>query len=242
MTPSLTGTRNGTGITTEGDARDRAGSGTRARGGESRTEIPFSLIDRARSKDQAACRQIVEALERPVFATIHRFLGRRFSGQVEDIAQEVFVKVFRSLERFDPDRGFKFTTWVYALIRNHCFDVSKKKHCIPVSLTSRDDGEGQMDVPDRGRSPERGVLDAELGHQIELALDALDDAQRQAFILKEYQGLDCDEIGEVMGTATGTVKSRLFRARVILRSRLAPYLEGRDPKRVPPTGGTASSR
>lgn len=235
MNPSLIGnaTDTGTGSTTEAGGPRPHEQRSQCPRAKSMTEIPFSLIDRARSGDQTACRQIIEALERPVFATIHRFLGRQFSGEVEDIAQEVFVKVFRSLDRFDPTRGFRFTTWVYALIRNHCFDVRKKKRCVRLSLTSPDDGEGQMDVPDRGLAPERGVLDAELGRQIELALDALDVAQREAFILKEYQGLDCEEIAEVMGTATGTVKSRLSRARVVLRSRLAPYLGGAPKTRLP---------
>ena len=220
MTPALTGNLPGSGTPAEPGPRDQADGGS-----SDRSEIPYTLIDQARSGNQAACRKLIEALQRPIFATIYRFLGRGFSSDVEDIAQDVLVKIFRSLDRFDPTRGVQFTTWAYAVVRNHCLDVRKKKSCVRLSLSSREDDEGQIEVPDPGLTPEDRVLDAELGRQVERALDALDDDQRQTFILKEYQGLDCEQIAQVMGTATGTVKSRLFRARAILRRHLAPYLE-----------------
>ena len=190
-------------------------------------EIDALVILRARQQDQLACRQIIEALQRPVFATIHRFLGSRYRDQIEDIAQEVFLKLFRSLDRFDLDRGVKFTTWAFTFVRNHCFDVLKKRRLKAVSLTLDDDGEeGQRDLPDPAipRAADAAV-NSELGREIEAALQELNEEQRLAFVLREYQGLDYHEIATAMNTTTGTIKSRIFRAKAALRERLAPYLE-----------------
>ena len=68
------------------------------------TDIPASTVQRAQRGDEAASREIVEALHRPILATIYRFLGPRWHRDVEDLAQEVFLKVFRALDRFDPER------------------------------------------------------------------------------------------------------------------------------------------
>src|SRR5690606_34045245 len=102
-------------------------------------DLAPDVIARAQRGDEDASRQILEAMHRPVIATIYRFLGSRFRSEVEDIAQDVFLKIFRSIERFDPERGVKFTTWVYTFVRNHCFDVLKKRRVPTVSMTPRDD-------------------------------------------------------------------------------------------------------
>ena len=86
------------------------------------TEITEPLVRAAQKGDNDASRTIVEALQRPVLATIFRFLGPAWRRDVEDLAQEVFLKVFRALPSFDPARA-KFTTWVYTFVRNHCYDV-----------------------------------------------------------------------------------------------------------------------
>ena len=92
-----------------------------------------SLVLKAQHGDEAARRAIVEALHRPVIATIFRFLGAGWRREVEDIAQEVFLKVFRALATFDPSRA-KFTTWVYTFVRNHCYDVLKRRRLPTTSL------------------------------------------------------------------------------------------------------------
>jgi len=192
-------------------------------------DIQPTVIARALHGDSAACREIIKTLERPVFSTIHRFLGRRFRADAEDIAQDIFLKVFRSLDKFDPLRGVKFTTWVFTFVRNHCFDLLKRKSLDTVSLAGDDDSGPGIDVPDAGqRSPGQRSLDSELGLQIEAALQSLTEAQRSTFVLREYEGLDYADIAQVMDTTEGTVKSRLSRARETLRERLEPYLRTRS--------------
>lgn len=190
-------------------------------------DISYDLVDRAVAGDQDACREIVERLHRPVLATIHRFLGRRFSEDSEDIAQEIFLKVFRTLDRFDKERGVKFTTWVFTFVRNHCFDVLKKKRLWTTSLQGENaDGEDKSwELEDgSGRRPHELALSTELGQQIELALASLGEEQRMVFVLREYEQLDLKSIAEIMECSEGTVKSRLHRAKEALKQKLEPYL------------------
>ncbi|MFQ5505167.1 MAG: RNA polymerase sigma factor [Planctomycetota bacterium] len=188
-------------------------------------EIPPDLIQRAVERDQKACREIVETLHRPVLATIYRFLGRRSVEEVEDIGQEIFLKIFRSLERFDPGRGVKFSTWVYTFVRNHCFDVLKKRRISTVSLHSPETEQKDWELEDRNlRKPAERTLDRELGSQIESALQSLTEEHRMVFVLREYQQMDLKSIARVMDCSEGTVKSRLHRAKAAMRRKLAKYL------------------
>lgn len=188
-------------------------------------DLDPQVVERAQSGDEDAAREIIEALHRPVIATIYRFLGSRFQADVEDVAQDVFLKIFRSIERFDPERGVKFTTWVYTFVRNHCFDVLKKRRIPTVSMSPRDDDEVTIDPADPDASPPPDAAEnTELGSKIEEALATLGADQRLAFVLREYEGLDYAAIAQVMGVSEGTVKSRIHRAKEALRTRLQPYM------------------
>ena len=189
------------------------------------TELTASLVQRARDGDDAASRTIVEALQRPVIATIFRFLGPAWRREVEDIAQEVFLKVFRALPMFDASRA-KFTTWVYTFVRNHCYDVLKRRRLPTTSLQAVPDGEPARDVTDRRElQPVASYENQELGRRIAEALGTLGEDQRMAFVLREYENLDYQEIANITGVNEGTVKSRLFRAKEALRAQLEPWLK-----------------
>lgn len=189
------------------------------------SDIPESTVLAARSGDQAACRTLVENLQRPVLATIFRFLGPAWRRDVEDLAQEVFLKVFRALPQFDPRRA-KFTTWVYTFVRNHCYDVLKKRRLPTTSLDATTADEPQRQVPDgRELLPSARLENQELGRRIGEALATLGEDQRMVFVLREYESLDYSEIAAITGVNEGTVKSRLFRAKEALREQLRPYLE-----------------
>lgn len=188
------------------------------------TEITESLVLAARQGDDAACRAIVEALHRPIIATIYRFLGTGYRREIEDLAQEVFLKVFRAIDKFDPKRA-KFTTWVWTFVRNHCYDVLKRRRLKTTSLSPVRDEPARDFVDRRELQPTQDAENAELGRRIGEALASLGDDQRMVFVLREYEELDYDEIAEITGVNAGTVKSRLFRAKESLRERLRPYLE-----------------
>lgn len=188
------------------------------------TELTNEIVLQARQGDEAACRAIVEGLQRPVIATIFRFLGHGYRREVEDIAQEVFLKVFRAIDKFDPSRA-KFTTWVYTFVRNHCFDVLKKRRLKTTSMHPTAPDEPARDFADRRElQPTADVENSELGRRIGEALATLGEDQRMVFILREYESLDYREIAAITGVNEGTVKSRLFRAKESLRQQLAPYL------------------
>lgn len=187
-------------------------------------EIDDDTVLRARQGDQEAARAIVEALHRPILATIFRFLGPGHKKDVDDIAQDVFLKVFRALDRFDSTRA-RFTTWVYTFVRNHCFDVLKRRRLPTTSMATRDEDEPSRDFADvRELRPHHDAENQELGRRIGEALQNLGEDQRMVFILREYEGLDYSEIAEVTGVNEGTVKSRLFRAKEAMRQQLEPYL------------------
>ncbi len=189
------------------------------------TELTNDIVFAAQQGDQAACQAIVEGLHRPIIATIFRFLGTGYRRDVEDLAQEVFLKVFRAIGKFDPSRA-KFTTWVYTFVRNHCFDVLKRRRVATTSMTSSKPDEPSRDFADRRElQPVQDAENQELGRRIGEALATLGEDQRMVFVLREYESLDYSEIAEITGVNEGTVKSRLFRAKESLRAQLAPYLQ-----------------
>lgn len=193
-------------------------------------DLPLETIQAAAAGDQDAARDIVETLHRPILAVMHRFLGRRFSSEVEDIAQDIFLKVFRAIDRFDPDRGVKFSTWIFSFVRNHCFDVLKKRRIPTVSLSggAQSDGEDETtwELADPAtRRPAERALDGELGARIEEALQSLSENHRMVFVLREFEQMDLKSIAEVMDCSEGTIKSRLHRAKEALKRLLSPYLE-----------------
>ena len=199
--------------------------------GISREQVELAVLG-----DQDASRAIVEALHRSVIATIYRFLGRPFTREVEDIAQEVFLKLFHSLHRYDPTRGAKLNTWMFTIVKNHCFDLSKKRRIKTTSLEGKNGVINRSIEPSdgQGNEPPNIALRSELGQQIHNALQGLTPDRRMVFVLREYEGLEYAAIAEVLGINEGTVKSRLHRAKVALRQELEPYVaapvrRGREP-------------
>ena len=189
-------------------------------------ELDPQTIRLAQQGVEDAFRTIIRELHRPILATIYRFLGPRFRPDYEDIAQEIFLKLFRSIERFDHDRGVKFTTWAFTFVRNHCFDILKKRRITSASLSIGDEDDRQWEFEDTDtRKPSETAENTELGRKIEEAVSCLGDEQRMAFVLREYEGLEYQVIADVMNVSEGTVKSRLHRAKEALRQRLAPYLK-----------------
>ncbi len=190
-------------------------------------DIPDGVVARAREGDAEAFRSLLEAFEKPVFQTVHRLVGGRYPTEVEDITQDIFLKVFRSLTKFDEDRGVKFSTWIYTFVKNHCFDVLKKRRLPTLHLDPggpEDDGGPRHDPDGAVAPPPREVLDGELHDRIAAAVDRLPHDQRLVFVLRAYEGLDYREIAEVAACTEGTVKSRLYRAKEALRKSLRRYV------------------
>ena len=146
----------------------------------------------------------------------------------EDLAQEAFLKAYRSLGAFRGES--KFSVWLYRIVSNVCLDHLRREGRRPtVSLHTEDeDGEeSEREIPDQRLSPER-LLEQKLTREaVQKGLRELPEEQRQILLLREIRGLSYEEIGEILSLEPGTVKSRIFRA----RKRLCAFLlqEGNIP-------------
>ncbi len=173
--------------------------------------------------DVTAFEELVERHQALVAGTVGRMLGN--NSDTEDLAQQVFVRVWKSAKRYVPRA--KFTTWLLKITRNLVFNELRRRKRHPVtSLQSEPDGEEMQLKDERGSRPDAALLEAELQRTIEAAIAALPETQRMAVILRRYQDLSYEQIAEVLDQSVAAVKSLLFRARTELRERLKAYLAG----------------
>jgi RNA polymerase sigma-70 factor (ECF subfamily) len=186
-------------------------------------DLDLETLELARAGDLDAYRRFVQAYERPIHHTVWRLVGSRFAAEVEDVAQDVFVKLFRALPTFDPSRGTKLSSWVFTFVKNYCFDVLKRRRLPIVSLDAGHDG-ATIPLPSRTRSPRDLVSGREIQDAIARAVDLLPREQKLAFVLREYEGLAYAEIAEISQCSEGTIKSRIHRAKEALRFRLRRLL------------------
>jgi RNA polymerase sigma-70 factor, ECF subfamily len=171
---------------------------------------------RIREGDMEAFRLLVETHQSRIVGTISKMLGSEV--EAEDLAQQVFIRVWRSAPRYKPTA--KFTTWLFRITRNLVFnEMRRKRHFVDHT----DDLTEPAERKERG--PDQVLLEEELQTAIQDAISKLPEAQRLAIVLRRYEELPYEEIAKVMGTTVPAVKSILFRARAELRERLAKYLE-----------------
>jgi len=179
-----------------------------------------TLIARCRAGEQAACEQLVAEHQAMVFQLGCHLLGSR--DEAYDLSQEVFLRVFRTLDRFRSDASLK--TWIYRIAINQASNRrrfwSRRHRLGQVSLDAHVEVHGEPTEATDASSPHRILASKELAARLAVALDALPFDQRTVIILREVEGLSYDEIAEALDIAVGTVKSRLTRARQALRASL----------------------
>ena len=186
-------------------------------------ERDIRLMEKVRAGDAAAFRDLVEAHQHRVIGTVARMIGD--PNDAEDLAQQVFVRVWKSAPRWEPTA--KFTTWLYTILRNLVFNECRRRaRHKTVSLDATMDGEDhpRQFADGNVKSPDITMLDAEMQDAIERAIQDLPEAQRMAVIMRRYQDVSYEEIGEVLKLTVPSVKSLLFRARTDLREKLKKYL------------------
>src|ERR1700730_2672173 len=179
----------------------------------------MSLVGRG---DTAAFEQLIGRHQALVAGTIARMLGS--NSDVEDIAQQVFIRVWKSAGRYVARA--KFTTWLLKITRNLVFnELRRSKRHAQVSLQV-EEGAQEIAVEDEATlTPDASLLEAELQQAIESAILQLPESQRMALILRRYEEMSYEQIGEILDLSVPAVKSVLFRARTELRERLRCYLE-----------------
>ena len=176
--------------------------------------VPYDreLVRRAQAGDKEAFEELVRRHQHRVFAVAGGILRRR--EDAEDIAQQVFVKAYFSLKRFDQRAAF--STWLYKITVNECWDLLRKKKVRPL-LYESDLSEEQAQQFGAAERLESGAQDVseklEAQQQVENLLQGLDERDRMTLILKEVEGFAIEEIAEILDLNANTVKVRLFRAR-----------------------------
>lgn len=175
-------------------------------------EQELAVIRRVQRGDANAFEYLVAAYEKNVYNLALRMTGS--PEDAEDMAQEAFLKAYNSLPSFRGDS--KFSVWLYRIVSNVCLDFLRKKNkrgAISLSVEDDDGEDTQLDLPDTSQSPEE-LLEKKLTREaVRRGLDALPPDARQILLLREIEGLSYEEIGAVLGLESGTVKSRIFRAR-----------------------------
>ena len=171
--------------------------------------------------DTSAFEEVIERHQALVAGTAARMLGS--NSDVEDIAQQVFIRVWKSARRYVPRA--KFTTWLLKITRNLVFnELRRAKRRAQIPLQS-DPGAEEIQLKDETNlAPDASLLENELRQAIEEAIMQLPESQRMALVLRRYEQLSYEEIAGVLDLSVPAVKSVLFRARTELRSRLSKYL------------------
>ena len=186
---------------------------------------------RVRTGDRHAFAELVEYHQQRVVGTVARMLGAD-AADAEDIGQQVFLRVWKSAARYEPTA--KFTTWLYTITRNLVFNELRRRKHRPVSSLDAEPTDGTFSgggdcaarlEDTQAPAPDATLLHAELQGAINAAIAQLPETQRMAVVLRRYEELSYEEIAGVLGLSVPAVKSLLFRARVVLRERLAGYLE-----------------
>jgi RNA polymerase sigma-70 factor (ECF subfamily) len=170
------------------------------------------LVRRAQGGDKEAYEELVHRHQHRVFAVAGGILRRR--EDVEDIAQQVFVKAYFSLKRFDQRAAF--STWLYKITVNECWDLLRKKKVRPLLYESdlSEEQAQQFGAAERVASDAEDISDKlEAQQRVERLLAGLDERDRMMLILKEVEGFAIEEIAEILDLNANTVKVRLFRAR-----------------------------
>lgn len=183
------------------------------------------LMLRFQDGDDSCFEQLVERHKNRVFNLAYRFLGNH--EEAEDIAQEVFIKIYHAKNTYKPQA--KFTTWLYIICKNTCFKVLRKKKPVMVSIDNdirlEDDSVPYQIADPNAPSSLDSMLNNERALVVKEAIDSLPANQNIAVILYRFDRLSYEEIAQIMGCSVTSVKSLLHRAKVNLKEKLADYFK-----------------
>lgn len=180
---------------------------------------------RVKSGDDTAFNYLVEKFRRPMISFMYRMTHN--SATAEDLAQEVFLRVYRSRSGYSADA--KFTTWLYRIATNlavnHARDTRHERPEVTVNIDESDEETGlSVDVPDSSLTAEQDILRRERLMAIRKQVEALPERQRLAVLMHKYQNMDYKQIAEVLHLSESATKSLLFRAYETLREKLKGFV------------------
>ncbi|MBI5925733.1 MAG: RNA polymerase sigma factor RpoE [Aquabacterium sp.] len=198
-------------------------------------DVDAALVERVQRGDQKAFEMLVVKYQRRIERLIARMV--RDVDLVEDIAQETFIRAYRALPNFRGESAFY--TWLYRIAVNTAKKAMIGLKRDPVLTESamasvNDEEEGSSRVENElsdGETPESVLASRQIAQTVNAAIESLSEDLRQAITLREIEGLSYEEISEMMNCPIGTVRSRIFRAREAIATRLRPLLDTRQGER-----------
>lgn len=183
-----------------------------------------ALMLRVREGDRDAFESIVEKYKQPVMNLVYRTL--RDLTEAEDLAQHVFLQVYKSAHRYEVTA--KFSTWIFTIARNLCLNEIRRRSRHPAESMDRegDDEHPARQIEDGAAfSPPDALMQRELGEKIDEAVNALPEKQRTALLLCRQEDSSYEDIAKVLGCSVSATKSLIHRARETLKETLKPYLK-----------------
>jgi len=173
-----------------------------------RATTDSELAARAAAGDGAAFRTLVERHRAMVYRLAYQFAGNHHDA--EDIAQDVFIKVYRSLDRFRYDA--QLTSWLYRIVMNACIDHKRRQAPAGWAPFTEDAELRMANTPEEGPGPEEQAYGLQIGEVLATEIARLPPGQRLVFTMRHHEGLKLTEIADALGLAEGTVKRQLHAA------------------------------
>ncbi len=197
----------------------------------SERDADLVLVERVRQGDKRAFGLLVEKYRRKIGRLLSRMV--RDPEEVEDIAQETFIKAYRALPQFRGDAAFY--TWLYRIAvntaKNHLATRNRSMPTVSDAVGDSEDGNDERFSATDINTPDAELLTKQIAYAVNEAVEALPDELRTAITLREIEGMSYEDIANFMGCPIGTVRSRIFRAREAIAVKLRPLLGTTDDKR-----------
>jgi len=194
---------------------------------QSNQETDQQLVNRVQRGDKRAFDLLVLKYQHKIFGLVSRYI--RDADEIQDVAQEAFIKAFRALPNFRGDSAFY--TWLYRIAintaKNYLVARSRRPPATDIDVDDAEYFEVQSPLKDI-ESPENSLYGQELKRVVETAIKHLPEDLRTAVTLREFDGLSYEDIAEVMECPVGTVRSRIFRAREAIDKRVRAQISGSD--------------
>lgn len=179
-------------------------------------------VERARSGDSDAFRVLVEQHSRAIFRLAFRMTGNE--QDAEDVVQETFLRAYKQLDKYEARSSF--STWLFRIASNYSLDLirMRKRHEDRRERGAEEEKDILQTIPGNSPGPDRIVYSSQVQDRVNEALNELSPQERTAFVLRHFEGMSIDEIGEALGTGTNATKHSIFRAVQKLRKSLEPVV------------------
>jgi len=192
-------------------------------------ENEVAFVDRLQVGSDEAFETLISLYQAPIYNVAYRILGD--ASEASDAVQETFMKIFKGIKTFRGESGLK--TWIYRIAISESLNRQRWwkrwRHHAPVSVDDTSpNGARLVDVRDSRPTPESACAQMEMEREVQRALNGLSFEHRVAVVLRDIEGLSYEEIAETLGLSLGTVKSRLWRARSEMKTKLEPVLKSRS--------------